>query len=159
MRSILTLLAAMVLISCEGPAGPMGPAGPQGEKGETGAQGEQGPPGPLTEGTLIEHQLSMSAYDETGTITVEDSRITPTTFRALYLKLNLGDGQVAYVPLDYLLMYGVSVLPEELETETPILIVADGVLLIGDPEGQLFGAALVTFLEGGVATIAVLVSV
>ena len=158
MRTVLTLLFALALISCEGPAGPMGPAGPQGERGETGERGPQGEQGPPSEGILIEYELSVAAYDEEGTIAIEDRRITPKTFRGLYLKLDFGDDQVAYFPLDYLLIYGVSVDPEALETETPLLFVVDGVLVIADPERQLFAGALATFLLGGVAHLAVVVS-
>ena len=81
--SFFVAMLAFGLIACEGPAGPMGPAGPQGAQGEIGPQGETGPP---REGIIIERQLSRSLYDADGNIFIEDDRITPTTFQALYLK-------------------------------------------------------------------------
>ena len=104
--ALLVVLAVGVLVGCEGPAGPMGPEGSQ------GPPGAQGPPGPSTVGVLIEQSLSMSAYNETGEIIIRDSRITPQTFRLLYLKLVFED-ETSYIPLDYLLLNGVSVSPPE----------------------------------------------
>ena len=121
MRSRTTstlVVSALVLLACQGPEGPMGPAGPpgppgqtgprgeagpQGEvgpRGETGPQGEMGPPG---EGVTIERRLTGSLYDEDGYILIEDDRITPTSFRVLYLKAtDLESDFVIYMPLDYL---------------------------------------------------------
>ena len=74
--------------------------------------------------------------NEDGNIFIEDDRITPTTFQALYLKAglpNLGSDAVVYMPLDYLLVYAVSIVPEGNELETPILTIVEGMLLIVDP--------------------------
>ena len=91
--SFFVALLAFGLVACEGPAGPMGP------------QGSHGATGPPREGIVIERQLSNALYDEAGTIFIEDDRITPMTFQALYLKLraalpDLGPDVVAYMPLD-----------------------------------------------------------
>ena len=153
MRIVLPLvLAVAVFLGCEGPAGPMGPEGSQ------GPPGVQGPPGPSTVGVLIEQPLSMSAYNETGEIIIRDSRITPQTFRLLYLKLAFED-ETAYFPLDYLMLTGVSVSPEDEGSGTPVLVVEDGRLVISDPEGGLFGAALIFFMVGADASMVVLVAV
>ena len=108
----LILLLPVFLLACEGPEGSVGPEGPP------------GPQGPPAEGILIEKRLSESAYDENGIITIADRRITPTSFRTVYLKLDFGGGQVGYLPLDYLLVYSVSLTIEELELETPIVNLA-----------------------------------
>jgi len=145
-------MLAFGLVACEGPAGPMGPVGPQ------GPQGEIGPP---REGIIIEQRLSRSLYDEDGNILIEDDRITPTTFQALYLKAafpNLGPDAVAYIPLDYLLVFAVSIVPEEDELETPILVVADGFLLIIDSNRDLLAAAIESFFDGVDVDLAILVS-
>ena len=150
--SFFVALLAFNLVACEGPAGPMGPQGPQ------GPQGKIGPP---REGIIIEQRLSRSLYDEDGNIFIEDDRITPTTFQALYLKAafpNLGPDAVAYIPLDYLLVYAVSLVPEENELETPVLVVADGFLLIIDSNRDLLAAAIESFFDGVDVDLAILVS-
>ena len=43
----------------------------------------------------------------------------------MYLKFDYGNGAVAYLPLDYLLIYSVSLTLEEFELDTPIIIVAE----------------------------------
>ena len=93
-----------------------------------------------------------------GNIAIEDERITPTTFQALYLMADFGPGRVAYVPVDYLLVYAVSVAPEEDEWETPILAVTEGALLILDPNKDLLATALELLLEGVDVDLAILVS-
>ena len=124
-----------------------------GPGGEVGPRGPQGLP---AEGILIEIHLSASTYDESGVITIQDSRITPKTFRALYLKVDFGAGEVAYVPLDYLLVFSVSLVPEALELETPVLAVLEGLLVITDPNQDLL---VVAFAVAGVTVnLAVLVS-
>ena len=155
MRFPGSILIAVVLVACAGPEGPTGPAGPEGPAGPAGPPGLPGAP---AEGIIIEKSLSASAYDEDGYITILDSRITPKTFRALYLKVDLGGGQVGYVPLDYLLVYVVSLIPEELEFETPVVIVAEGGMGISDPRGILFAAPLESFLDGATLNLAILVS-
>ena len=163
MRTRFSFFVAMLafgLVACEGPAGPMGPVGPQGPQGETGSPGEIGPQGetgspgeigpqgetgPPREGVIIERQLSRSLYDADGNIFIEDDRITPTTFQALYLKttfLNLGSDAVAYIPLDYLIVFVVPLVPQEAELETPLLAIVEGGLAIVDPNRVLLTAAL-----------------
>ena len=145
-------ILAFGLVACEGPAGPMGP------QGEVGPQGEIGPP---REGIIIERQLSRSLYDADGNIVIEDGRITPTTFQALYLKAafpSLGPDAVAYIPLDYLLVFAVSIVPEEDELETPILTIIEGMLLITDPNRDLLAVALGSFFDGIDVNLAILVS-
>ena len=156
--SFLVAMSAFGLVACEGPAGPMGPVGPQGPQGEIGPRGETGPP---REGVVIERQLSRSLYDEDGNIFIEDDRITPTTFQALYLKAgfpNLGSDAVVYMPLDYLLVYAVSIVPEENELETPLLVVAEGFLLIIDSNRDLLSVAVESFFDGMNVDLAILVS-
>ena len=150
------VLSAFFLLACQGPEGPVGPAGPQGPPGETGPQGEPGPPG---EGTIIERRLTGSLYDEDGFILIEDDRITPASFRGLYLKAtDLESELVLSMPLDYLLVSTVSIIPESEELETPTLAVAEGVLLIQDPYRDLLSVALESFLEEMVIHLAVLVA-
>ena len=156
--SFFVTMLAFGLVACEGPAGPMGPAGPQGAQGEIGPQGETGPP---RAGIIIEQRLSRSLYDADGNIFIEDGRITPTTFQALYFKAafpDLGPNAVAYMPLDYLLVYAVSIIPEENELETPLLVVAEGLLLIIDPNRDLLAAAIESFFDGVNVNLAILVS-
>ena len=170
--SLFSALLAVALAACEGPSGPMGPQGTAGSQGEVGPQGEPGPPGergpqgetgprgetgPPGEGVIIEWRLSRSSYDG-GNIFIEDDRITPTTFRVLYLKADFGSDIVAYVPLDYLLVSEVSILPEGDELETPVLAVSEGVLLIIDPNRQLLAIALGFLVEEADVQLAVLVS-
>ena len=148
----VSMLAFGLVVACEGPAGPMGP------QGETGPRGEIGPP---RAGIIIEQRLSRSLYDEDGNILIEDDRITPTTFQALYLKAafpNLGPDAVAYVPLDYLIVSVVSIIPEENELETPVLVVAEGFLLIIDSNRDLLAAAIESFFDGVDVDLAILVS-
>ena len=150
--SFFVVMLAFGLVACEGPAGPMGP------QGETGPRGEIGPP---REGIIIEQRLSRSLYDEDGNILIEDDRITPTTFQALYLKAafpNLGPDAVAYMPLDYLIVYAVSLIPEENELETPVLVVAEGFLLIIDSNRDLLATAIESFFDGVDIDLAILVS-
>lgn len=149
--SFFVTLLAFGLVACEGPAGPMGPQGPQGATG------------PPREGIVIERQLSNALYDEDGTIFIEDDRITPTTFQALYLKFkaalpDLGPDVVAYMPLDYLLVSAVSFAPEENELETPVLAISEGMLTIVDPNRILLGLAVESFFDGVDIHLAILVS-
>lgn len=168
------VLSALFLLACQGPEGPMGPAGPQGPPGETGARGEAGPQGeagprgeagpqgemgPPGEGTLIERRLTAFLYDEDGFILIEDDRITPASFRALYLKATDLDSEIElYMPLDYLLVSDVSIVPESEELETPVLAVVEGALLIQDRYGDLLRVALESFLDEMVIHLAVLVA-
>ena len=162
--SFFVAILAFGLVACEGPAGPIGPVGPQGPQGEIGPQGQIGPrgeTGPPREGVIIEQRLSSSLYDEDGNIFIVDDRITPTTFQALYLKAafpNLGPDAVAYMPLDYLIVYAVSLIPEENELETPLLVVAEGFLLIVDSNRDLLAVAIESFFDGMNVDLAILVS-
>ena len=116
---------------------------------------------PPKEGIIIEQRLSSSLYDADGNIFIVDDRITPTTFQALYLKaafLNLGPDAAAYMPLDYLIVYAVSLVPEENELETPLLVVTEGMLLIVDPNRDLLAVALGSFFDGIDVNLAILVS-
>ncbi len=162
------VLSVLVLVACQGPEGPVGPAGPQGPPGEGGPRGEAGPQGeagprgemgPPGEGIVIERRLTASLYDEDGYILIEDDRITPTSFRALYLKATDQESDLSlYMPLDYLLVSAVSIVPEAQELETPILAVAEGALLIQDRNGDLLTVALASFLDGMVVDLVVLVA-
>ena len=64
---------------------------------------------------------------------------SPENLRVLYLKADFGSDIVAYVPLDYLLVSEVSILPEGDELETPVLAVSEGGLLIIDPQQAAAG--------------------
>ena len=157
----VSALFALSLLACEGPTGPIGPVGPQGDpgpQGETGPQGPQGEMGPSREGIIIEWKLSNSSYDVDGNIAIEDERITPTTFQALFLKVEFSPDRVAYMPVDYLLVFAVSLALEEDEWETPILAITEGTLLILDPNKDLLATALELLLEGVDVNLAILVS-
>ena len=78
---------------------------------------------------MIEVPLS---YNEEDTILVEDDRINPTTYRALFLRVAYDGGGGGYLPLEYLVIYNVSLTPEELELQTPLVIVGDGEVSIID---------------------------
>ena len=128
MRFLCGGLLAVFLIACEGPAGPAGPEGPQGPSGPQGAPAE---------GILIEKSISASAYNEDGVITIRDSRITPESFRAVYVKVE-GDGWTEYYVLDYMLIYWLW--DQELETSPPAVVVAEGVVALVDPDRTLVEA-------------------
>ena len=66
--------------------------------------------------------------------------------------------QVPRAKPDYLLVSAVSIIPESEELETPTLAVAEGALLIQDPNGDLLRTALESFLEEMVIHLAVLVA-
>ena len=120
----------LVTFGCEGPMGPAGPMGPQGEKGD------QGPAGATREAIIIERALTPDLYDPEGAIVIQDARITPTTFRVLYLKTIIqGDDVLTiYMPVDYILAsVGAPVLSPE-AFQLPVLSVSNGSLLILDPQ-------------------------
>lgn len=129
MRFPGVILIALVLLACEGPEGPTGPAGPEGPAGPSGAPAE---------GILIEHHLSASAYTEDSHIIIRDSRITPKTFQALYLKVEYTSGSVAYFTPN--LVYAVT------DEDPPVVRVLEGRLHIQDPEEALLDLARL-FLE------------
>lgn len=156
MRTHLALVVALLttsLIACEGPAGPQGPIGPTGPQGETGSRGPRGPQGenaPPQQGTIIERRLSSALYDADGSITIEDDRITPTTFQALYLKINIdlgfGTQADAYMSIDYLLINLSTYVPSEAallaeDPPLPDLFIFEGGLLIVDSNQTILGAA------------------
>lgn len=172
MRTHLALVVALLttsLIACEGPAGPQGPIGPTGPQGETGSRGPRGPQGenaPPRQGTIIERRLSNALYDADGIITIEDDRITPTTFQALYLKVNLGIADVdAYMPIDHLLINLSTYVPSEAaqvaeDVPLPLLWILEGGLLILD-SNQILLLAAEEFAEAadtGNVRLAILVS-
>ena len=118
----------------------MGPAGPQ---GEVGLRGEAGPP---REGVIIERQLLLSLYDEDGYIFIEDNRITPITFRAIYLKVvPYGSDVARYIPLDYAFP-GYTV------------FIAEGMLWISDPDKDFLDAVVAGFFFEADSSLAILVS-
>ena len=78
MNKAIALMFAFLLIACEGPMGPQGPPG---------EPGPQGPQGPTSQSILIEFPLSRFSYSEDGDIWLSNSRITPESFRSLFIKL------------------------------------------------------------------------
>lgn len=113
LRFFLFVLLAFSFGACEGPMGPAGPTGPQ------GPPGDQGPPGPRRDEVAIELAFSTSSYNEDNQILIEDSRITPTSFRLVYIKGILSGAEI-YVPLDYLAQnFGI--------------VLSNGVLVLTDP--------------------------
>ena len=62
------------------------------------------------------------------------------------------------MPLDYLLVSDVSIVPESEELETPVLAVVEGALLIQDRYGDLLRVALESFVDEMVIHLAVLVA-
>ncbi len=113
LRFFLFVLLAFSFGACEGPMGPAGPTGPQ------GPQGDQGPPGPRRDEVAIELAFSRSSYDEDNQILIADSRITPTSFRLVYIKGMLSGAEI-YVPLDYL-------------AQNFSVVLSNGVLVLTDP--------------------------
>lgn len=93
-----------------------------------------------------------------GIIAIEDERITPTTFQSLYLMADFGPDRVAYMPVDYLLVFAVSLALEEDEWETPILAITEGRLLIADPNKDLLETVQELLLNGVEVNLAILVS-
>lgn len=80
----LSALAALWILlavsGCEGPAGPMGPMGPR------------GPAGHVDEGTFIRvGHLTRALFDGLGRIIVEDRRISPTSFRGIYIRVSIDE--------------------------------------------------------------------
>ena len=113
LRFFLFVLLAFSFGACEGPMGPSGPTGPQ------GPPGNQGPPGPQRDEVAIELAFSRSSYNEDNQIIIEDSRITPTSFRLVYIKGMLSGVEI-YVPLDYL-------------AQNFSVVLSNGVLVLTDP--------------------------
>ena len=127
LRFFLFVLLAFSFGACEGPMGPAGPTGSQ------GPQGDQGPPGPRRDEVAIELAFSGSSYNEDNQILIEDSRITPTSFRLVYIKGML-TGVEIYVPLDYLsLNFNV--------------VLSEGVLVLTDPDLVILDLAQRVFAD------------
>ena len=76
MKTFILAAAVALAIGCEGPTGP---AGPQGETGS------QGPQGNVQSFTIITFDVIRAMYDDNGVISLEDPRIQPETFVALYV--------------------------------------------------------------------------
>ena len=126
-RIAALLCMAWLLMGCEGPEGPTGPVGQKGEKGE---KGDKGDPGVVEEAILVKVPITRDSYDSDNHITIADARITPTTFRLVYLEL----GEYGSIPLEYLVILDVSLKPEADEWFTTIVRVYDGRLVVEDPE-------------------------
>lgn len=127
LRFFLFVLLAFSFGACEGPMGPAGPTGSQ------GPQGDQGPPGPRRDEVAIELAFSGSSYNEDNQILIEDSRITPTSFRLVYIKGML-TGVEIYVPLDYL-SFNFNV------------VLSDGALVLTDPDLVILDLAQRVFAD------------
>ncbi len=144
MSRFFVVLVTAALIACEGPMGPPGERGPQGEQGEQGPpgdrgprgeQGEPGPPGergpqgeqgPPAEAVLIFHDIE---YDENYNIWIWDDRISPKSFRGIYLEV---PEEGSLLPLTYAVIYDISVSPETDELLTPLVFVNEGSLFLHD---------------------------
>ena len=127
LRFFLFVLLAFSFGACEGPMGPAGPTGPQ------GPPGDQGPPGPRRDEVAIELAFSTSSYNEDNQILIEDSRITPTSFRLVYIKGILSGAEI-YVPLDYLAQnFGI--------------VLSNGVLVLTDPSLVILDLAQRVFAD------------
>ena len=95
---------------------------------------------------MIEVELSESSYDIDNTIVIVDERITPESFRGLFLKVwgtnvTTSEPFSGYMALDYFMVFLVSIAPESAEVETPILLVEEGGLQISDTNRILLGLA------------------
>ena len=108
------------------------------------------------EGIITERQLSPSLYDEDGNIIIEDARINPMTFRGIYLKEalpDLGPDVITYMELPCSTLRVVptsteDIIVEEDELETPLLVIAEGMLSITDPDRDLLAEPLEPFFDG-----------
>ena len=117
----------------------MGPTGPA---GRTGPAGPQGPQGPAQAAGYIDFPLTAAAYGSDGTVFISDRRIDPRSFDGLYLK-GIVNGEAIYMPLEYLLMYGLGLLPGA-AGELPTVVVGEGAILILDPERGLLTVTIAT---------------
>ena len=119
MKHWIGVVTTLVLIAgCEGPVGPQGVRGPQGVQGEQGPQGERGPRGLPPESTFIRvGNLSPALYDGFGRIIVENSLITPKTFRGVYIEVFIEDWSAFFEPFQ---IFDVEI--------------SDGRLIIHDPD-------------------------
>ena len=80
LSALAALLILLAVSGCEGPMGPMGPMGPR------------GPAGHVDEGTFIRvGHMTRALYDGLGRIIVEDRRISPTSYRGVYIRVSLDD--------------------------------------------------------------------
>ena len=148
---LAAILAILAFVACEGPVGPTGPQGEKGEPGPRGEQGQpgiQGPPG-TSESRRVEFDLPTEAdYNQNGVIEfgfVEG--LTPRTFRGLWLEENIGNqGDTGYLSFEGLATLMVSLLPEEQEVLTPIIVIQDSRLGIDDQNRMVL--ALLEVLTG-----------
>ncbi len=97
--SILLLISAFLLSSCEGPEGPAGPKGSQGSQGSAGSigpagpegpqgpVGPQGPPGPGSLFTYLSGVISNSDYEYSNEyyIRLEHESLHPSKSISVYL--------------------------------------------------------------------------
>ena len=159
-RFTFILMFAVVSFACEGkvgptgPAGSRGPAGPQGAKGDPGPAGARGPAGPAgPQGVapsvlFLEVVLTARSYSSDGIIRISDRRINPRSFDGLYMKTGSG-GRSIYTPLDYVMIAGLGLSPTT-RAQTPWVSIAEGVLVIIDPERSILEGVNTL---GGVLTI------
>ena len=89
MKSYIIAILFLALAGCEGPIGPQGERGPAGSRGPTGI-----PP----EATFIRvGNLTRALYDGFGRIIIEDSRISPSAYRGVFIEVTLGSYR-AFMP-------------------------------------------------------------
>ncbi len=152
MKIVFSLaILAFTLTACEGPSKTMGP---QQEVVPLEKQTVS-----LEDGTIIALELSYALYDDTNTIFIEDDRITPTTFQALYFKMTSpGTAEAAYVPVDYMMLFMLSTLYEWNEMQVPFLLIGEGYLAISDTERTLLGYGTTMELGSYDVDLAILVS-
>lgn len=94
MRRIVPLLlvCALVLVACAGERGPEGPMGPQGDP-RSASQSD------VAAQVFIERSRSdLALLEDDGTYTIIDERITPESYRGLYVK-GSSSGSPIIVPL------------------------------------------------------------
>ena len=129
----MVLLGVMVLglVACEGPVGPEGPAGP------AGPAGVQGPPGPVTQALILEVPIEYQDGRDGKVIVLEDYRVSPESFRGIYLQIRTESGSL-WFPFDYLLTAQASGGGPEV---IAVLLTLGGLLII-DPEQSLLELAL-----------------
>ena len=95
----LVALLTLSLVACEGPAGPMGPPGEPGPRGEAALSEEPSIPRvPPEEWVLIEQTMEDLNQPSSGLHFIRDNRITPTSFRALYVKTTFYELEWKWVP-------------------------------------------------------------
>ncbi len=91
---------------------------------------------PAVDEALIVFKLSDSSYGEDGNIVLEDVRITPSTYEALYLLIGLIDRRVGYFPLDTLFW-----------VDSQTFAVSEGKLEVADADKELLATVREFFFE------------